>query len=687
MVNAAVPKRLARFGPYDFDFATGELRKHGSRIQLQPKPQQVLATLIENQGSVVTREYLKQRLWEDGTFVDFEAGLNTAINRLRLKLGDSADYPVYIETLSRSGYRFIAPVEFVAEEQTAQVAPGAPLPPKPKRRRLTIVIAATLTVAVIASAAVLALRKQGAGAIEYSQLTYRRGGIGVARFVPLSQTIIYSAQWDRSPRQFFVVQGAGPESRALDIRPELSLASVSRDGELALLQFGGTMNIGGGNLLRMPLTGSAQTVVDRSVMSADWTPDGKAMVIVRAIEGRNQLESPAGNVVYKTAGWLSNPRHSPVSNAVAFIEHAVRHDDAGRIMLYEQGRGVRPLTDTWASANGLGWRPRGDEIWFTAARTGSRSLWSVDTAGRVRPIAKTAGELTLRDIAADGRALATRDVRRLEMAGRLAGDEEEREYSWLDWSRVQEVGPAGRLVLFDESGEAARPHATAYIHDTVERTTRRLGNGIAMGLHPDGRSAMLVSEDHQSLFTVPVTGGTTKMLPVSGLRIQWAKFFPDGARLLVLGSRPNEGLRLYVCTLATPANLRAISEEMMIRNAAVSPDGREVAVLKPGGELAVYATDGGVLRTIYSAEPLAPLRWSSDGRSLYVQHLRRATDNSAHLSRLDLERGTLRPFKVLSPSDRTGVNSITGVALSPDCKHYVYSYRRVLSELYLVSGW
>ena len=90
-----------------------------------------------------------------------------------------------------------------------------------------------------------------------------------------------------------------------------------------------------------------------------------------------------------------------------------------------------------------------------------------------------------------------------------------------------------------------------------------------MGLHPDGRSAMLLSEDQQSLVLVPLIGGAVKVLPVSGLRIQWAKLFPDGVRLLVLGSKPGEGLRLYVCP-----NMRAISDEIMIRNAAISPDGR-----------------------------------------------------------------------------------------------------------------
>src|ERR1041384_6559118 len=106
-------KRLARFGPFEFDLQTGELRKQGIRIQLQPKPQQLLAALLEQPGRLVSREELRRRLWGDGIFVDYEGGLNSAANRLRLKLGDSAEYPRYVETLAKSGYRFIAPVEIV----------------------------------------------------------------------------------------------------------------------------------------------------------------------------------------------------------------------------------------------------------------------------------------------------------------------------------------------------------------------------------------------------------------------------------------------------------------------------------------------------------------------------------------------------------------------------------------------
>ena len=93
------------------DLAAGELRKNGVRIRLQEQPFQVLAFLLERPGEVVTREELRQKLWPADTFVDFDHSLNTAVNKLRETLGDSASSPRYVETLARRGYRFLAPVE------------------------------------------------------------------------------------------------------------------------------------------------------------------------------------------------------------------------------------------------------------------------------------------------------------------------------------------------------------------------------------------------------------------------------------------------------------------------------------------------------------------------------------------------------------------------------------------------
>jgi len=102
--------RIARFGVFELDLSAGELRKNGVKLRLQEQPFQVLAMLLDRAGEVVSREELRQKLWPSDTFVDFDHSVNTAINKVREVLGDSASVPRYVETLPRRGYRFIAPV-------------------------------------------------------------------------------------------------------------------------------------------------------------------------------------------------------------------------------------------------------------------------------------------------------------------------------------------------------------------------------------------------------------------------------------------------------------------------------------------------------------------------------------------------------------------------------------------------
>lgn len=114
---------LYRFGVFEADAATGELRRQGARVKLNAQPFQVLVLLMDRAGELVTREEISQKLWPDGTFVDYEHGVNSAVNRIREALGDTASNPRFIETLARRGYRFIAPVERVG----AEVAAPAPV--------------------------------------------------------------------------------------------------------------------------------------------------------------------------------------------------------------------------------------------------------------------------------------------------------------------------------------------------------------------------------------------------------------------------------------------------------------------------------------------------------------------------------------------------------------------------------
>lgn len=109
------PGKRIRFGPFEADLAAAELRKDGLPIRLQDQPFQILAALLERPSEIVTREELRERLWAGHTFVDFDQGLNTAINKLREALGDSPANPRFVETLPKRGYRFHHPVEKAQE--------------------------------------------------------------------------------------------------------------------------------------------------------------------------------------------------------------------------------------------------------------------------------------------------------------------------------------------------------------------------------------------------------------------------------------------------------------------------------------------------------------------------------------------------------------------------------------------
>ena len=138
------PAQRYRFGAFEADGATGELRRQGLRIKLNAQPFQVLLLLLERPGQLLTREEISRELWPDGTFVDYEHGVNSAVNRIREALGDTAASPRFVETLARRGYRFVAPVERINPSEHPAPVPGqitsgnieSPAPPTDPEPRL-----------------------------------------------------------------------------------------------------------------------------------------------------------------------------------------------------------------------------------------------------------------------------------------------------------------------------------------------------------------------------------------------------------------------------------------------------------------------------------------------------------------------------------------------------------------------
>jgi DNA-binding winged helix-turn-helix (wHTH) protein len=119
--------RILRFESFELDVRLRELRTGAKRIRLQDQPFEILRLMLARPGDVVTRDELRQRLWPEGTFVDFEHSLNAAVKRLRAVLGDDAENPRFVETLPRRGYRFIARIE---SPEASSAAGGAGAPPR-----------------------------------------------------------------------------------------------------------------------------------------------------------------------------------------------------------------------------------------------------------------------------------------------------------------------------------------------------------------------------------------------------------------------------------------------------------------------------------------------------------------------------------------------------------------------------
>ncbi len=669
---------------------SGVLRKYGIRLKLQGRPFQILEALLDRPGEVVTRDELRNRLWPADTFVDFESGLNTAANRLRIALGDSAENPRYIETVARIGYRFIGvlneaepPVIFDSVAPAAAGEAGTEPTNREKRnaRRLLWLAIACAALALIAGLLVRALHPGVPAQPSFRRITFRQGILSNARFGPDGQTILYSALWDTGPSRIYQANPVSPESRQLEFEGE-KLAGVSRSAELALLK--PDPEAGNSRLSRVPMNGGAPLDVTPEVSGADWGPEGTDFAVFRNATRDSVIEYPPGKVLYRTSGEISDLRISPNGQWLAFVEHPLKDDDGGSVRVLDRSGISRELSGNWASAGGLAWLPSGGEVWFTAAKSGVRhSVFAVSLSGRLRQIASLPGTAMLYDISREGRVLLGIDRSRMMVSASIAAHPE-RDFSWFDWSHVQAISPEGRYVLLDETGEGGGPNHSVYLRDTSTGSSVRLGDGQAVALSPDRRWALSLDDRKPGLLNLlPLTGEPPRTLSGQGIEYCQARYFPDGRHLLVSGHAPGKPLRLFVQSVSGGAPV-ALNPEIYLHNAIISPDGKFVAGSRNRGTV-IVPSSGGAELAVPIPFPSAPVEWSSDGGSLYVRDLRSRIP--ARIVRVELSRSAVRPWKELAPGDKVGLDYIMNTVMTPDGKSYAYSWLRNLSELYLVDGW
>jgi eukaryotic-like serine/threonine-protein kinase len=527
----------------------------------------------------------------------------------------------------------------------------------------------------------------------YRQLTFRRGSIRSARFAPDGQTILYSAAWQGNPTDVFTARPEAPESRSMGLN-RTQLMSISSNAEMAVLLDSKAIGawVSMGTLARAPLSGGAPREVLEQVQWADWARDGTSFLVVRDFGGMNRLEFPIGKALYETGGWIGHPRVSPRGDLVAFADHPVQGDDSGSLSIVDLAGHKKTLTSQWFTIQGVAWSPDSNEIWFTASKSGTdRTLYAITTDGKQRIVARLPGALMLLDIAKDGRVLLVRATWRRELMG-ISADGKERELSWLDYTYPADLSDDGKTLLFDEEGgggaldysKSSGYTYAVYLRKTDGSPAVLLGEGGAVALSPDGKLAIVQTQDSPSRLRLLPTGAGESKEIAGDINHAWARWFPDGKRILYSGNEPGKGVRLYVYELATGKS-RVITQEGVNGTALViSPDSGWVAAIGPDHKGYIYPVAGGEPRVINGLNPgEQPIVWSADGHSLYIYQ---PGELPARVYRLEMESGKRTLWKQLMPSDPAGVENIGPILLTPDAKTLVFGYHRMLADLYLVEG-
>jgi Tol biopolymer transport system component/predicted Ser/Thr protein kinase len=573
--------------------------------------------------------------------------------------------------------RDLAGVRDHLSETSASGAIVAATTSRPRRRGWLLPAAAGL---VLGAALALAVRAGWPGKpdskLRLQTLTFRRGTISSARFAPDGQTIVYAAAWDGQPMEIFTARTDGHESRSLGIG-SAEVLSVSSAGELAvalnrhfLAGFQST-----GTLARAPLGGGAPREVLENVQDADWSPDGKDLAVARYTGSRCLLEYPIGHVLYQPVAWVSDVRISPDGRMVAFIDHPQLGDNVGTVRVVDD-KGKIVLSGPAATA-GLAWSRRGDEVWSSAPLT------ATSLSGKTRAPWNLLGPLEeMFDISGKGGVLFKRNSSRREIIGSFNGGPE-RNLTWLNWSFPVDISRDGTLVLFDEL--TVSPNGV-YIRKLDGSPAVLLAEGKSYELSPDTRWALGARElGSDTLLLLPTGAGEARKVPLGGARCQWAKFFPDGRRILFSGSEPGRGIRLYTVDLAG-GKPRAITPEgvTVLQQDPFSPDGRSVAAVGPDRRFAIYPVEGGEPRPIPGLErDDFVIRWTADGHSVYVSN---TVARPGMVDLVDVRSGKRSSWREFRAPDPAGVLGIAPVVISPDGRSYVYSYRRLLDELYVVNG-
>jgi Tol biopolymer transport system component len=500
---------------------------------------------------------------------------------------------------------------------------------------------------------------------------------------------LYSAAWEGQPSQTFETRFEGTGERRVDVTGEIQ--SISARGEMALIidRYAIFGLEDAGTLATAPLSGGAPREMLASVGGADWAPDGQQLAITRHDPTIDQwaLEYPVGTVLYQTANWVDHPRVSRDGTRVAVLEHERRGDNRGYVTVVSTTKVRQKLTGAYAAIVGCVWSPVGDEIWFSANSTGSRTeALAVNMSGAIRRLLDIPAAVIVEDVRQDGRMLLQTQSLKGRMLLKRVGSTAERDLTWFDYPLLNDLASDGSLVLFTEVGQGGGRNYSVFVRSTEgNQPALRIAEGSGIRLSPDRKFVLLGPADPNSRFSiVPIGAGakseiTLELETVAPGSIRWSS---DAKRLILNGSVPGRPRRTFEYTIASK-QLLALTPEG-VAGTLMSPDGRQLVVTDQDGVRFLWRTDRGdraPLPSSVAAED-SIVNWSNDARSLFVA-ARDTGVRRREIFRVDTVTNQKQSLGVYGPSDTAGIGSLFQPAISADGRVYVYRYLQTFSDLFV----
>jgi DNA-binding winged helix-turn-helix (wHTH) protein/Tol biopolymer transport system component len=691
-------RSLYRFGIFELEASTGELRRNGVKLKLQDQPYQVLLKLLEHAGQTVTREELRSTLWPADTFVDFETGLNTTIKRLRETLGDSAENPAFIETVPKRGYRFIAPVtppNSGSDSVVDKTAPG-------RRVRLRTV-GAFLILALLSAG--FSLRHWSTATslpgrvLDFAQLT-SDGQAKQGRLVSDGSRIYFSeilpvgqilAQVSVKGGETTTIPTAVSNPRPADISPdgtELLILSGHNSKEEA--------EINGSPLWILPVAGgSARPVGDVLATDALWGERAETIVYCNGhdLYVVNRDGSNRRNFV-TVSGYVESLRWSPNRQLLRFTMNTRAMGGTSSIWeVSESGTGLREVVHGLPGSSVCcgAWITGSDDFLFEWTWAGRSDLWELrGNPGVLRPAPTrlTAGPMNLSQPTASGvlnEAFVVGSIPRAELVKYVPQEAELVPYLSGISAEGVEASRDGQWLAYTlfPNGTLWRSNLTG--SERVQLTFPPM-RAFLPRWSPDGKQIGFVGTatgDHWTTYVIPAQGGVARQMIPGNDQTADATWMPDN-KSIVFGpwkGGDSRGIKVLDSNTNQVSPLLGATEMWSPR---VSPEGRYIAALsQQDGKMMLFDTKTQKWKELsanYSGYP----SWSRDGKFLYFQDWDRGSGYPSRVVRIRIGDRKLETVVDLKSLDRLSIGTfMSWSGLAPD-DSVLLSRNNSTQEIYAV---